>query len=255
MNLKDPSSSNEPSHSTPIEVEFRARLEDYYARSSGSANDKLKNFPKYVPRQHLATFLAKYEIFKQVVTVQGSIVECGVFHGGGLFAFAQMSAILEPVNHQRKVIGFDTFEGFPELAAEDHLGTSVYSRKGGMKADSFEDLKQAAQLFDLNRALGHIPKVEFVRGDIRETVPRYLEEKPHTVVSLLYLDVDIFEPTRVALEHFLPRMPKGAIVAFDELNQRTWPGETLGLLKTVGIQNLRLQRFTFEPNISYAVLE
>lgn len=255
MNLTDPSSSNEPSHSTPIEVEFRACLEDYYARSSGSANDKLKNFSKYVPRQHLATFLAKYEIFKKVLLVQGSIVECGVFQGGGLFAFAQMSAILEPVNHQRKVIGFDTFEGFPDLASEDRLGTSLYSHKGGMKADSFEDIKEAIQLFDLNRPLSHIPKVELVRGNIRETVPRYLQEKPHTVVSLLYLDVDIFEPTKVALEHLLPRMPKGAIVAFDELNRETWPGETLALLKTVGIKDLRLQRFTFEPSLSYAVLE
>lgn len=48
MSRRDPSSSNEPKLSTAAEVGFRERLENYYARS---ANDKLRNFPKYMPRQ------------------------------------------------------------------------------------------------------------------------------------------------------------------------------------------------------------
>ncbi|MBI2870167.1 MAG: class I SAM-dependent methyltransferase [Candidatus Omnitrophica bacterium] len=255
MALNDPSTVNEPKSSTPVEVEFRLLLEDYYRRSQGSFNDKLKSFPKFVPRQHLATFLAKYEIFKRVIGIHGSIVECGVYNGGGLFTFAQVSAILEPINHQRRIVGFDTFEGFSELMPEDQSSASVFARKGGMKADSFEDILEAIRLFDMNRALGHMTKVELVRGDIRETVPRYLRENPHTVISLLYLDLDIYEPTKIALELFLPRMPKGAIVAFDELNRETWPGETVALSKTIGIRSVRLQRFTFEPNICYFVVE
>lgn len=255
MSIVDPSTIHEPSSSTSAEVEYRARLEAYYRAAPGSANDKLKNFPKYVPRQHLATFLAKFEIFRRVLPIHGSIVECGVFNGGGLMAFAQLSTILEPVNHQRHIIGFDTFEGFPALAAEDEKGTSVHSHPGGMRADSFDDLQQAIELFDQNRPIGHLRKVHLVRGDIRTTVPEYLEGHPHTVISLLYLDVDVFEPTKVALEQFVPRMPKGAVIAFDELNRETWPGETLALLKTLGIRNVRLERFPYEPNISYAVLD
>jgi hypothetical protein len=50
-------------------------------------------------------------------------------------------------------------------------------------------------------------------------------------------------------------MPKGAILAFDELDNPIWPGETLALLERVGISKLRLQRFEWDPYIAYAVLE
>ena len=50
-------------------------------------------------------------------------------------------------------------------------------------------------------------------------------------MSLLYLDFDLYEPTKCAF----PRMPKGAVVAFDELNHAAWPGETMALLDTLGI--------------------
>ena len=48
---------------------------------------------------------------------------------------------------------------------------------------------------------------------------------------MLFLDFDLYEPTRVALEHFLPRMPNGAVLAFDELDNPLWPGETLAMLE------------------------
>jgi hypothetical protein len=63
-------------------------------------------FPLYVPRQGISHFLAKTEIFKLVLGVQRSVVECGLFFAGGLLAWAQISAILEPVNRPRCVIGF-----------------------------------------------------------------------------------------------------------------------------------------------------
>src|SRR4051812_17148337 len=81
--------------------------------------EKLEAFPKYATRQSIAKFLTKYEIFKELLTVNGSIVECGVLHGAGLLAWAKLSSIFEPANHVRKVIGFDTFEGFPDVGAED----------------------------------------------------------------------------------------------------------------------------------------
>jgi hypothetical protein len=67
--------------------------------------------------------------------------------------------------------------------------------------------------------------------------------------------MDLFEPTKVAIEHFFPRMPKGAIIAFDELDNPIWPGETLALLETVGINRLRFERMEFDPYIGYAVID
>ena len=243
-------------HQRPQDDEYYRRLNEYYARSAGSNVDKLRAFPKFVPVAELGRFLAKSRIFERALTVPGSVVECGVFAGGGLMTWATLSAILEPLNHVRRVIGFDTFEGFvapgPKDAATSANPAAV---AGGLAADMADDIAQSAAIFDLYRPLGHIRKVELVKGDALKTIPDYLEENPHLVVSLLYMDFDLYEPTRCALERFVPRMPKGAVLAFDQLNHRAWPGETAALLDTVGIRTLRLERFPFQPQIAFACLE
>jgi hypothetical protein len=83
-------------------------------------------------------------------------------------------------------------------------------------------------------------------------MPAYLEAHPETVVSLLFLDFDLYEPTRVALETFLPRMPRGAVIAFDELDNPRWPGETLAAMDTVGLNRLELLRLPWDPYVSWA---
>src|SRR5262249_31003077 len=93
----------------------RNALEEDFHRSVGTATEKIENFAKHAPRQNLARFLARYEIFRLIKENRGSIVECGVQFGGGLMSFAKLSAILEPYNFQRRIIGFDTFTDFPTI--------------------------------------------------------------------------------------------------------------------------------------------
>lgn len=253
---KDPSRFRQAGRSTGHEVDYRAGLETFFASATGSNVEKLENFPCFVPRQTLTRFLCLGEIFRHVLHVQGDVIECGVNWGGGLMTFAQLSAILEPVNLQRRIVGFDTFCGFTGISTQDQHNVikTAERREGGYKADSLADLQEAIALFDANRFIGHIEKVSLVKGDVAETVPAYLEREPQTVVSLLHLDLDLYEPTRVCIEHFLPRMPKGAVIVFDELNNRTWPGETLAVMEKIGLGRLQIQRFPYEPHISYAVL-
>lgn len=243
-------------HQRPQDHEYYRRLNEYYAASPGSHVDKLRAFTKYVPVAELNRFLAKSRVFERVLAVPGSIVECGVFGGGGLMTWATLSAILEPLNHVRKVIGFDTFEGFVRTTAQDASPASNPNAvAGGLAADAAADIAESVAIFDVYRPLGHIPKVELVKGDALRTIPDYVEKNPHLVVSLLYLDFDLYEPTRCALERFVPRMPKGAVVAFDELNHRAWPGETAAVLDTLGIRALKLERLPFQPQIAFACLD
>src|SRR5229473_573630 len=120
----DPSPMHDPVTQSAADYSYRKALENFFQESTGSFTQKLENFAKYVPRQNLSRFLARYEIFKIIKNIQGSIVECGVLFGGGLMSFANLSVILEPYNFQRRIIGFDTFSGFPEVAAEDLKGAS-----------------------------------------------------------------------------------------------------------------------------------
>jgi hypothetical protein len=218
--------------------------------------EKIEAFPKYASRQAIAKFLTKYEIFKRILHVNGSIVECGVLHGAGLLAWAKFSSIFEPANHVRKVIGFDTFEGFPGVDDKDRrTGNFQELKVGGLAGSSFESVQDAVRVYDLNRPIGHISKVELVKGDLGQTAQAYLGDNPHLLVALLYLDVDLYEPTKKAIEVFAPRMPKGAIVAFDELNAKSFPGETIAVAETLGLRNLRIERFPFDSYVSFAVLD
>lgn len=255
MTLQDPSRFLEPSRTTTNEIQFRVSLEDYFSNSIGSNVEKLQNFTKYVPTQDLRKFLCRYELFRKVLHVHGSIVECGVLYGGGLMAWAQLSEIFEPLNHLRNIIGFDTFTGFVSVSEMDNTGTAFQGKNGGLAIDTYDDLLKSITLYNKNRFLNHIEKVKLVKGDVAESLPKFLEANPHLVVSLLYLDFDIYEPTVVALKHLMPRIPKGGIVAFDELNHEVWPGETIAVMQEIGINNLRIERLPFGSTMSYAVIE
>ena len=89
---------------------------------------------------------------------------------------------------------------------------------------------------------------------ILKTCTSYLQKNQHLTIALLYLDFDLYEPTKHALKNFVPRMPKGSVIAFDEVNHPDWPGETLAVIEGLGINSLRIERFEFDSMRSYAVI-
>ena len=236
---------------TAVEIEAGNGNAKIFDQSNDSIETRLENFPKYVRRQHLKRFLAMYEIYKIALPVKGSIVECGVFRGFGLMSWAKLSAILEPENLTRRIYGFDTFSGFPSTTGKDKNGERI-PEIGGLGADSFEEINALIDIYDSDRFLGHIPKVSLIRGDISETMPKFLKENQHLVVSLLFIDCDLHAPTLAALKEIVPRMPKGALLVFDELDNPIWPGETLAVLEEIGLKNLELRRLEWDPYISFA---
>lgn len=211
---------------------------------------EFKNFTKYVRRQDLARFMVQYEMFKRQLKIKGSVVECGVHHGAGVMAWAKISSILEPYNYRKKIIGFDTFEGFPSVADIDNSKTGMFAEDYNI----YEELSGCIKEYNENRFLNNIDKVELIKGDANKTIPAYIENNKHLLVSLLYLDFDIYEPTKTAINCFLPRMSKGSIIAFDEINNENWKGETMAMLESFNINNYKIESFSFEPNISFIQL-
>jgi hypothetical protein len=241
---------------TDIETSYAEQMEAYFEEAVGPLGLKLVQWPKFVSRQSLSIFLYKSELFQRILNVQGSILEFGVFMGAGLFTWGHLSSIFEPVNYQRKIIGFDTFEGFPEVTAEDQVGDAVSDlmHAGGFRVEGIhDDIQRAIALYDMNRSVGHIEKIRLVRGDVNETVPRYLEEHPYLVVSMLYLDLDLYQPTKRVIELLWDRVPRGGVIAFDEVNSEEWPGETQAVIEALGVGSLRLERVPYEPLRCFAV--
>jgi hypothetical protein len=239
---------------TQAERDAGTRFAHAFERCADSIETKLDNFTKYIRRQKLTRLLALYEIFKRIVNVKGSIVECGVYRGFTLMAWANISAVLEPANLTRRIYGFDTFEGFPDVSKEDS-NAIMKPQKGQLLADAYEELQELVEAYDSNRFLGHLRKIHLIKGDVALTIPDFIANNRHLVVSLLFLDLDLYEPTKIAIEHFLPRMPKGAVIAFDELDNPIWPGETCALLDCIGLNRLAIQRIDYDPYIGFAFID
>jgi hypothetical protein len=145
-----------------------------FSESPVSLAQKLQTFPRHTRRQDMARFLVKRQLFKLALPANGSVVECGVFAGGGLFGWMQFSGIYKPYNHTRRVIGFDTFAGFPGVHEKDLTeGKSEHTRAGAFQTTSaiIEELENLGRIHNANRPIGHIPKIELVAGDAWETIP------------------------------------------------------------------------------------
>jgi hypothetical protein len=228
-----------------------------YVKESGTDDfNKFDNFTKFVQSTTISRFLGRYEVFKLQLNVPGCIFDLGVGRGASLMTWAHLSSILEPVNYTREIVGFDTFEGCASLDPKDFSGTSSLVKQGGfaVEDDAFGDIERAISIHNLNRPLNHLPKVHLVKGDICQTLPEYLVSNPHTLISLLHLDTDLYQPTKTALEAALPRMPSGAIILFDELNNRFYPGETIAVLESRLLGRFQLKRFPWATTLSYATI-
>jgi len=224
-----------------------------------SIDDKLNNFEKYIRRQAMSRFLARYELFKMQLNIKGCIIEAGVHHGGGLFTWAKLSSALEPYALDRRIFGFDTFSGFPsinekDIEVESKDNSSLREKGFDTGFNVYDELNELISEYDNNRFLNQFQKVFLVKGDATQTIPEFVEKNSYLLVSLLFLDFDLYEPVKVALKYFLPRMPKGSVLAFDEINNPWWPGETRALLEEMNINHLQINRFSFDPNIAYIIL-
>lgn len=189
--------------------------------------DLFEHFPAYIQRRFLTRFLSHYEMFKQVVDLPGSVVEIGVFRGRTLFSWSHFLETFCPGDRRRMVYGFDHFQGLNDFDAgkDGRLDQGNDKVVGGWKATE-EEVRKLMDLHMLDQVLPGYPRCDLVSGDIRETLPRFLEAHPGFRISLLHMDVDLYHPTLFALEHLYPLVVTGGIVCFDEYGVEPWEGET-----------------------------
>ena len=169
--------------------------------------------------------------------------------------FAALRGMYEPFNRHKKLVAFDTFKGFPEITSED--GTSPMMVEGELALTENYDqyLSKVIQNIENDNPLSHIKKFELVKGDATKTIHTYLNNNPETIISLAYFDFDLYKPTKECLEAIKPRLTKGSVVAFDELNDPDSPGETLALMEVFGLNNITLKRCRYASRVSYFVVE
>jgi len=240
---------------TETERNIGKRYKDCWDKNKFSWEDKMDNFAKYVQLPNLFKFLGKFELFKKILNIEGSIVEGGVFQGGGMMSWAKISSILEPASIFRRVYGFDTFEGYPQISDKDFLPIGARVKSGDYYCDSYDELKEIIKIYNSSRPSNYAEKVFLIKGDACKAIPAFVKDNPYVAISLLYLEFDLYEPTKVAIKYLYPRIPKGGIIGFGDFNKPGYPGVTIAVMEELGIGNLKFQKFNFDSNLSYAIKE
>ena len=155
------------------------------------------------------TVRSLYEAAHSVVAgnIPGTAVECGVARGGSAAAVALALRESDP---NRRLLLFDTFEGLPEPTRDnpDYDRAIQFTGKcrGGIE-----------EVDGLLRGLG-LTNFSMIPGLFQDTLP----SSETGAISLLHVDGDWYESTKVCLEHLWDRVSEGGIVQIDDYGE--WQG-------------------------------
>jgi hypothetical protein len=201
---------------TPQEAAVVRDLWVSFERPALSLAQRLQNFPRHVRRQDISRFLAKYEVFSQA----------------------------HPVNRSR-IIGFDTFKGFPSLDDKGRKeGRSYHLQVGAFQISGDSRPEPTARPHPGNRVArwGRDPDDSALRG--RASAPA---DQPH---------LSRFRPLlshQSGARTLVPARGQRCIVAFAEFNSAEFPGETTALLESLDLSRVELRVTPLDPHISFLI--
>jgi len=155
--------------------------------------------------------------------IPGDFVECGVWRGGSVMAMAQELSSLGVSD--RQIWLYDTFSGMTAPTTEDveaDSGVTAETILDGTPVGDGDNVWCVAGLPDVQSnvfSTGYPKdKFTFVEGDVAQTLGEIVPAK----ISLLRLDTDWYESTRMELEVLYPRLSVGGVCIFDDYGH--WQG-------------------------------
>lgn len=192
----------------------------------------------------IGKLLSHYEIYNMIKDLPGDILEFGVFKGSSLIRFLTFRAILEN-NYARKIFGFDTFKRFPHQKRKlDNQFKKKFEREAGhpiLKKDL--ELLLNAKKFE---------NYELIEGDIKKTLNSFLKKNKNLKISLLHLDMDVFDATNFVINKLKKYIVKNGVILIDDY------GSVHGATKAVDLflkknKNLNIKKLSFYKVPSYII--
>ncbi len=178
--------------------------------------------------------LAHHELYRQIVGLPGHVFEFGVFKGASLIRWASFRQLHE-AEQSRRIVGFDAFGRFPtdglSLPADrDFVARFEQAGGDGLPQDTLATLLQRKGFSN----------IDLVAGNVMQTLPQYLQRHPETRLALLHLDMDVREPTELALQLLWDRVVPGGLLVLDDYG--TVAGETEAVDSFLAGRGLRLEK-------------
>lgn len=223
-----------------------------------AASEILGQLGLFLTRASLARILFMHDLYLKIINVPGCIIELGCHWGQNLALFSSFRTIYEPQNVGRKIIGFDTFEGYTSAPSSfDGTAMQDYANRGaGKMADNYATILD--HILECHNRLGprpHLKKHEIIKGDATETLPSYLARYPTTLIALAYFDIGVYGPTHKCLEAIRNHLTKGSIIGLDHLGMDDLPGDSKAIQEVLGYRNCRFVRDPRVPYQSYLIVD
>lgn len=233
--------------------ENRDNLYKLYNSSPLPADEMLINSGLYMRSSALSKLLFLNEAYQLITEIPGNIFVFGTWWGQDVTVLYNLRAVNEPYNFTRKVVGFDTFTGYPSPSGNDKISDTIKEGAYTTSDNYKQHLEELLEYHERENIMSHIKKYELVEGDILKTLPQYFKTNSHELISLIYIDVALYEPTKVILESCLPHLVKGSVIVFDELNAAEYPGETIALKESGLLEKCRVIRSKILPDRTYLI--
>jgi hypothetical protein len=195
-----------------------------------------------------AKLSARMFLYNKIKNIPGDIVECGVYKGSGLLSWLKLKKTFSP-NLLRKIIGFDMFDQeklLETLVDDDKLKMQALFENRNFKYSNYRSVLHN----QISQAGFTDADFELIEGDVSITSKDFVDKRPGFKIALLYLDMDIEQPTYDALNNFWERMSVGGIVVFDEYAHHQW-SESKAVDRFVKENNLELKSLHFETPTAY----
>lgn len=202
------------------------RLEQLIRKSDFSLEDILTHYTAFIRRRDTTRFLAHYELFKKIMNLPGSIVELGIYRGSGLFMWHHFMETFCPGDRNRRIYGFDHFEGYVQAKKDEKAITPWIENVLGDMVSSEAFINELAEIHNNDTFLPGVDRTHIIAGDVTQTLPSFIENSPGLRISLLYFDIGLYKPTLEGLKQLFPLVVKGGIIAFNGYGMKPWKGET-----------------------------
>ncbi len=251
----DTNTLTDPSVMPKQVVDARTTLCDRLLTSPIPPHELIRNLGLYTLPMEVRRTLFFSELYQHVMQVPGVLMEFGTRWGQNLATLQSLRSILEPYHHRRRIVGFDTFEGFSGVSSEDGLSPAACAGAYGVTKDYDQYLADLLALREQQSPLAEVQKFEVIKGDAPKMLEQYLKQHPETIIALAYFDMDLYQPTADCLHLIRDRLTVGSVVGFDELNHAAFPGETTAVREVLGLKNIRLRRSVWSGDESYFVVE
>lgn len=183
--------------------------------------------------------ISRTMIYDSIKHIPGDIVECGVFKGTGLYTFLKLKNIFNP-NSYKQVIGFDFFNTKDLLSSipNSQDKEAMSSLFGGREFEHSKSFRDTLYNKILNDGF-YSHEFNLIEGDVSLTTKQFSQENPGFKISLLYMDLDLEEPTYNTLVNLWDNITIGGKIIFDEYGYHKW-SESKGVDRFIQERNLKI---------------